>query len=67
MRLVHVREWPLLALTDGKVIDVLARGANGYVIVRVPADHNVRGFAALDFSVPPSSPTRLSLLRATTS
>lgn len=37
MRLVHVREWPLLALTDGKVIDVLARGATGYVIVRVPA------------------------------
>lgn len=37
MRLVHVREWPLLALTDGKVIDVVARGAAGYFIVRVPA------------------------------
>jgi hypothetical protein len=37
MRLVHARGWPLLALTDGKVIDVLARGATGYFIVRVPA------------------------------
>jgi hypothetical protein len=37
MRLVHAREWPIIALTDGKVIDVLARGAAGYFIVRVPA------------------------------
>jgi hypothetical protein len=37
MRLVHVREWPMMALTDGKVLDVLARGAEGYFIVRVPA------------------------------
>jgi len=37
MRLVHQREWPLVALTDGKSIDVLARGATGYFVIRVPA------------------------------
>jgi hypothetical protein len=37
MRLVHAREWPMIGLTDGKVIDVVARGATGYFIVRVPA------------------------------
>ena len=37
LRLVRVREWPLMALTDGKSIDVLAHGASGYVVIRVPA------------------------------
>jgi hypothetical protein len=36
MRLVHLREWPLMALTDGKSLDVLARGATGYFVIRVP-------------------------------
>lgn len=37
LRLVHVREWPLIALTDGKSIDVLAHGHSGYYVIRVPA------------------------------
>ena len=37
MRLVRVREWPVMALTDGKSIDVLAHGAGGYYVIRVPA------------------------------
>src|SRR3569623_294682 len=37
LRLVRVREWPLMALTDGKSIDVLAHGASGYYVIRVPA------------------------------
>lgn len=36
MRLVHQREWPLVALTDGKSLDVLARGPTGYFVIRVP-------------------------------
>ncbi len=36
-RLVLAREWPAMAMTDGKVIDVLARGKQTLVIVRVPA------------------------------
>ncbi len=38
--LVHpilVGKWPVLALTDGKVIDVLARRAAGFAIIRIPA------------------------------
>ncbi|MBV8758750.1 MAG: hypothetical protein JO257_15795 [Deltaproteobacteria bacterium] len=37
LRLVRVREWPLMALTNGKTIDVLAHGASGYYVIRVPA------------------------------
>lgn len=37
MRLVHQREWPLVALTDGKSLEVVARGASGYAVIRVPA------------------------------
>ena len=37
MRLVQYHEWPLLAFTDGKSIDVLARGDKGYYVIRVPA------------------------------
>lgn len=37
MRLVQYREWPLVAFTDGKSIDVLARGDKGYYVIRVPA------------------------------
>lgn len=37
LRLVRVREWPLMALTDGTSIDVLAHGASGYYVIRVPA------------------------------
>jgi hypothetical protein len=29
--------WPVMAMTDGAVIDVVARAAAGYVIVRIPA------------------------------
>lgn len=35
---VMAQEWPAMAMTDGKVIDVLARGAKGFVIIRVPAN-----------------------------
>ena len=31
-----VDEWPMMAMTDGKVIDVLAKRDKGYVIVRIP-------------------------------
>jgi hypothetical protein len=34
---VRVGKWPVLALTDGKVIDVLARRTTGFAIVRIPA------------------------------
>ncbi len=37
LRLVRMREWPLMALTDGKSIDVIAHGASGYYVIRVPA------------------------------
>lgn len=35
---VMAQEWPAMAMSDGKVIDVLARGAKGFVIIRVPAN-----------------------------
>jgi hypothetical protein len=38
MRLVQYHEWPLLAFTDGKSLDVLARGDKGYYVIRVPAN-----------------------------
>jgi hypothetical protein len=34
---VQAHEWPAMALTDGKVIDILARGAKTFAIVRIPA------------------------------
>jgi hypothetical protein len=34
---VMAQEWPAMAMTDGKVIDVLARGAKGFVVIRIPA------------------------------
>jgi hypothetical protein len=34
---VLAHEWPAMAQTDGKVIDVLARGEKSFVIVRIPA------------------------------
>jgi hypothetical protein len=37
MRLVQYHDWPLLALSDGKTIDVLAHGEHGYYVIRVPA------------------------------
>jgi hypothetical protein len=37
VRPVLAHEWPAMALTDGKVIDLLARGERGFVIVRIPA------------------------------
>ena len=33
---VQAHEWPAMALTDGKVIDILARGAKSFAIVRIP-------------------------------
>ena len=33
----RARRWPVMALTDGKVIDVIARGAKHYVVIRIPA------------------------------
>jgi hypothetical protein len=30
-------EWPAMAMTNGKVIDVLGLGAKGYVLIRIPA------------------------------
>ena len=35
---VMAQEWPAMAMTDGKVIDVLARGAKGFVVIRIPAN-----------------------------
>jgi hypothetical protein len=32
------QEWPAMAMTDGKVIDILARGAKGFVVIRIPAN-----------------------------
>lgn len=37
-RPVLAHEWPAMALTDGKVIDVLARGDKSFVVIRVPAN-----------------------------
>ena len=34
---VMAQEWPAMAMTDGKVIDILARGAKGFVVIRIPA------------------------------
>jgi hypothetical protein len=34
--LVMANEWPTMALTDGKVIDVIARGTKTYVVIRLP-------------------------------
>lgn len=36
-RPVLAQEWPAMAMTDGKVIDVIARGAKTFVVIRVPA------------------------------
>jgi hypothetical protein len=36
-RMESLEGWPVMAMTDGAVIDVIARAAAGYVIVRVPA------------------------------
>ncbi len=36
-RPVLAQEWTAMAMTDGKVIDVIARGAETFVIVRIPA------------------------------
>ncbi len=36
-RPVLAHEWPAMALTDGKVIDVLARGETSFVVIRIPA------------------------------
>jgi hypothetical protein len=35
---VMAQDWPAMAMTDGKVIDVLARGAKGFVVIRIPAN-----------------------------
>ncbi|HEY5946130.1 MAG TPA: hypothetical protein VIV40_11595, partial [Kofleriaceae bacterium] len=34
---VLAHEWPAMALTDGKVIDVIARGDDTFVVIRIPA------------------------------
>lgn len=34
---VLAHEWPAMALTDGKVIDVIARSSKSFVVIRVPA------------------------------
>ncbi len=34
---VMAQEWPAMAMTDGTIIDVLARGAKGFVVIRIPA------------------------------
>ena len=34
---VLAHEWPAMALTNGKVIDIIARGANTFVLIRIPA------------------------------
>ena len=33
---VRAYEWPAMALTDGKVIDIIARGGNTFVVIRIP-------------------------------
>ena len=33
---VHAHEWPAMALTDGKVIDVIARGDKTFTLIRIP-------------------------------
>ncbi len=35
---VLANEWPAMALTDGKVVDVIARGSKGFRLIRVPAN-----------------------------
>jgi hypothetical protein len=32
------QEWTAMAMANGTVIDILARGAKGFVIIRVPAN-----------------------------
>lgn len=34
---VLAHEWPAMAMTDGKVIDVIARGTKTFVVIRIPA------------------------------
>jgi len=34
---VMAQEWPAMAMTDGKIIDILARGTKGFVVIRIPA------------------------------
>ena len=34
---VMAHEWRAMALTDGRVIDILARGATSFVVIRIPA------------------------------
>jgi hypothetical protein len=34
---VLAHEWPAMALTNGKVIDVIARGTKTFVLIRIPA------------------------------
>lgn len=36
-RPVLAHEWPAMALTDGKVIDVIARGETSFLVIRIPA------------------------------
>jgi hypothetical protein len=36
--LVYQHEWPMVAFTNGKTIDVVAHGASGYYVIRVPAN-----------------------------
>jgi hypothetical protein len=35
---VMAQEWPAMAMTDGKLVDILARGAKGFVVIRIPAN-----------------------------
>ena len=49
MRLVHQREWPLVALTDGKSLDVLAREPDR--LLRHPRASEVAQLARLDHVV----------------
>jgi hypothetical protein len=36
-RPVQAHEWPAMAMTDGKVIDIVARGTKSFVLIRIPA------------------------------
>jgi len=35
---VMAQEWPAMAMTDGQLVDILARGAKGFVVIRIPAN-----------------------------
>ena len=37
LHLIHDELAPAMAMTDGKVVDLLARDADGFVLIRVPA------------------------------